>query len=120
MRGFGVGIGLRSGRAGIAVPAGPPLDGTTPIMAYASDRKMLTAYGGGFLTKSGSNVTALLDQSGNGRNFATDIGTPTSEAVGSDTAINFAGAASLVGPLISAVFATSTWVAMVEIGRAHV
>lgn len=114
---FGIGIGLGLGQGAAAAPAappaGPPLDGTTPIMAYASDRQLLTSYAGGFLTKSGSNVTALLDQSGNGRNFATDIGTPTAEVVGSDTAINFAGAASLVGPLISAVFATSTWVAMV-------
>lgn len=82
-------------------------------MAYATDRQLLSAYAGAFLTQSGGNVALLKDQSGNGHDFAPDIGT-TPVLAETPVALSFAGGNSLVGPLLTLVFgATSTWVAMV-------
>lgn len=108
---------MMSARGGfVPTPAGPILDGTSPSMAYAVDRQLLSSYAGNLVDQVSGAASVLYDQSGNGRNFAqaTALSRPAVQVKRGKPALVGAGTHSMQGPLISAVYGgTDTWVTMV-------
>lgn len=88
-----VGAAIGGGDSGSSPVEPPPLDGISGLTAaFSVSRQLLTAYGGSFYSATGSEITSLLDQSGNSRDANKTTGTgPTLSTVNGRACADFDG-----------------------------